>query len=459
MFPTAVLVLVIAAPPAAPEPADAFQQAERLYASDRFGEAEPLYQRALAANDRFLKRQAHNRLLALYVRSGRPDKALQHSAVFRDWLKKVGGEDGFAALDLLAARCHLELGYPDAAETELTAALEAKTPLAPDRRLEARRLHAEVAIQKKDTAEKNTLAELETDAAAVLKDATRDNDGSLRVTAGRYLAESLFRRGDIAGALATLAPFPALHDKLGDPLGRRDTQWQRAKLLAAQGKFADAEPLFKEALELHSKYQPKRRLIAGDIQAEWSVAAVVAGKPAEAAQTPRRGGNRLQGRARCPGRQPGCRRRAGRIRATSNAHAVGQAVCAGARRDPHRWRAVVRRPAPRRPFEVRPRRVGTDRRRVSGRAAVAPASTHRPRRVQPAEPSRAAASVGEFGDCGTRLRVARTRRSVAGAVRRTVPQAQARGRPAARRMRLPRRCDRGPQGRVCRRHDPLPHRP
>jgi hypothetical protein len=39
-------------------------------------------------------------------------------------------------------------------------------------------------------------------------------------------------------------------------------------------KYADAAPLFREALELHHKYQPKRRLVAGDVLAEWSVAAL-----------------------------------------------------------------------------------------------------------------------------------------------------------------------------------------
>ncbi|MBM3979701.1 MAG: CHAT domain-containing protein, partial [Planctomycetes bacterium] len=103
--------------------------------------------------------------------------------------------------------------------------------------------------------------------------------GPGRVTAGRYLAEALFRRGDTAGALAALADFPDLHDKLDDPLGRRDTQRQRAVLFAAQNKTADAVALFKEALELHQKHQPKRRLVAGDILAEWSVAAAKADAP------------------------------------------------------------------------------------------------------------------------------------------------------------------------------------
>lgn len=283
MFPAAVVLLALAAPPV--DPADAFGRAERLYAADRFGEAEPLYQRALATTDnRYLKRETFNRLIGLYVRSGRPDKALNLVGTFGAWLKQVGETDGFAALDLLAARCRLDLGYPDAADKLLATALATKPPLDTGDRLEALRLRAEVALQKKDAGEKARWAELEAAAARVLKSAESANDGPLRVTAGRYLAESLFRRGDAAAALAVLAPFPDYFTRLDDPLGVRDTQRQRAKLTAAAGKYPEAAALFKEALDLHRKRWPKRRLFAGDTLAEWAEAARAAGKPADAAK-------------------------------------------------------------------------------------------------------------------------------------------------------------------------------
>ena len=273
MFPTAlVLVFALAAPP--DSPAEAFQKAESLYAADRFGEAEPLYEAALRADDRFLKRQAFNRLMNLYVRSGRPDKAIRLAKPYRAWLTDVRDPAGLAALDLLTGQCLLELGYTDDADTHLIAALAADPPLARARRLEALRLRAEVALQRKDAAENARWAELEKAAAEQAKEAKRTGDGPARVTPGRYLAEARLRRGDTAGALAALAELPDLHDKLEDPLGRRDTQRQRAKLFAAQGKYSEAAALFKEALDLHRKHQPKRRLVTGDILAEWSIAAV-----------------------------------------------------------------------------------------------------------------------------------------------------------------------------------------
>jgi hypothetical protein len=70
----ALLSLALAQPPS---PAEALERAEKLYAADKFGEAEPLLRAATASEEPFLKRRAYNRLLALYLRSGRPDRALE----------------------------------------------------------------------------------------------------------------------------------------------------------------------------------------------------------------------------------------------------------------------------------------------------------------------------------------------------------------------------------------------
>ncbi|AWM38850.1 hypothetical protein C1280_18925 [Gemmata obscuriglobus] len=273
------MVLLLAAQPA---PAEAFRQAERFAAEDRFGDAEPLYRSALDTDDRFLKRQAFNRLMSLYVRSGRPDKALRTGDAFREWLKTVGDPDGSGALELLTAQCHLDLGYPDTAETHVTAALGARPPLAPPLVLDALRLRCETAALKRDGSETRRWAELERAAADTLKVAERTNTAAVRVAAARALADALAKRGDRAAALAALEGLPALHDALSDALGRRDTQLQRAKLLAARRQFASAEPLFTEALTLHRKAQPEQRVTAGDILAEWAAAALAAGKTADA---------------------------------------------------------------------------------------------------------------------------------------------------------------------------------
>src|SRR5262249_12683981 len=157
------------------------QKAEELYSADKFGDAEPLFQAALRAEDRFIKRQAFNRLMNLYVRSGRPDKAIKLSTPYRDWLKEVDDRAGLAALDLLTGECLLERGSADKADKHPVAALAASS-LPPERKLETLRLRAEVALQRKDTAEKDRWAELEKTAADLAKQAQNDNDGAARIT-------------------------------------------------------------------------------------------------------------------------------------------------------------------------------------------------------------------------------------------------------------------------------------
>ncbi|MBN9519092.1 CHAT domain-containing protein [bacterium] len=278
MLPVAVLLLTAAAPES---PAEVFRRAEAAHAADRFGDAEPLFLSLTRGDDPYFKRQSYERLLNLYVRSGRQDRAVKLAEPFRAWLTAVGDRAAFAELDLLLGECHLGLGYPDRADAHLSAALGAA--LSPERRLEALRLRGEVSAYRKRGDEAERWAALRDAAAALAARVEQLSDPALRVAATRYRAEGLVRGGDAGGALAALALLPDLHDRLRDPVGRRDTQRQRAKLLADRGRYADAAPLFAEALELQQKHQPGRRVATGDILAEWAAAAAAAGKDAEAA--------------------------------------------------------------------------------------------------------------------------------------------------------------------------------
>jgi CHAT domain-containing protein len=279
MLPLAVLLLTAAAPET---PAEVFRRAEAAHAADRFGEAEPLFLSLTRGGDRYYKRQSYERLLGLYVRSGRQDRAVALAGPYRAWLGEVGDREALPELDLLLGECHLGLGYPDRADAHLTAALDARPALAPERRLEALRLRAEVSAFRKRADEAARWAALREAAAELFARADRLGDTPLRVTAVRYRAEALFRAGDADAALAALAALPDLHDRLRDPLGRRDTQRLRAKLLAGRGRYADAAPLFAEALELQQKHQPDRRVAVGDILSDWAAAAAAAGKHEDA---------------------------------------------------------------------------------------------------------------------------------------------------------------------------------
>ncbi len=281
LLPLALALWSPAAPPDA-DPVAAFRQAEVHFADDRPGLAEPLYRTALTAADNYTVRRSYERLMALYIKSARADKAISLADPFREWLTKVGDVGTAAQLDVVCGECYVELALYDRAETAYAAALDAKQPLPADYVLRAYRGRAEVAAWRKLPTLPQRWRDLEENAVAVRKVADASNERGLRIVADRARAEALNFRGEATTALEVLAALPALHDQLGDPLGRRDTQTLRAKILAGAGRYAEAEPLFREAIEIHRRAQPKKHTIPGDIFASWATAAEAAGKKTEA---------------------------------------------------------------------------------------------------------------------------------------------------------------------------------
>jgi CHAT domain-containing protein/tetratricopeptide (TPR) repeat protein len=277
------LVVALCVPAQASEdPLAAFKRAEEHFAADRPALAEPLYQAALKAKDAFTVRRSYERLMALYIKSARADKAVRIAGPFREWLNKVGDAATTRQLDVVCGECYLELALYDEAEAAFAAALTGKADLLGDFTLRAYRGRVEVARGRRTDDVRKRWQELEDAAAAIRRAAGRDGDVPLRIAADRERAEAVNARGDAALALALLAELPALHDKLGDPLGRRDTQRLRANVLAAGGRYAEAVPFYREAIDVHKRNRPKLQMVVGDILVDWSIAAAAAGKRTEA---------------------------------------------------------------------------------------------------------------------------------------------------------------------------------
>jgi CHAT domain-containing protein/tetratricopeptide (TPR) repeat protein len=278
--------LLVGSPGAAADtPAEVLRRAEALAAADRPADAEPLYLEAIHRGEPFTRRRAYFRLMAAYIKSGRADKAVRLADPFRTWLRDVRDRAAEAELDAILGECFLGLGHYEAADRHFAAALAPNRDGSADVRLGALRGRAEVADQKRDAAgAKQRWADLEEAARDAVALAEKATDAPFHIKAAQYLALALYRRGDTKAALATLAPLPDLHDRIKDPVGRRDTQRQRANLLAASDHFADAVPLFREALALHREHRGTRRIPAGDILAEWMAAARAANQRDEAAR-------------------------------------------------------------------------------------------------------------------------------------------------------------------------------
>lgn len=255
----------------------AFQKAEDAAAADRPADAEPLYREAIRTGDLFIRRRAYLRLAGEFVRSGRQDRAIDLGREFRGWLQTVKDREGEAELDTILGDCYATLGHLTTAAGLYDAALAPGTGLPTEGKLRALRGRAAVAdAQKNFEAADRHWADLAKEAIAAVATAEAASVLKMQIVARSHLAAALHRLNDTTGALAALEPLPGFHDRLQDPLGRRDTQRQRANLLAAAGKYAEAVPLYEEALELHRKHRPKRRLAAADILAEWTTAATTA---------------------------------------------------------------------------------------------------------------------------------------------------------------------------------------
>lgn len=282
MIVAALIVASTLATPAADTPIAILSRAVELTAADHLGDAEPLYRDAIRRGDPYTRRQAYLRLGNLYLRSGRADKGVQLAAEFRAWLHEVGDGPGEAELDVLVGECYARLGHYATADRHFTDAIREGRGVSVEGQLTALRGRAEIADQLRDTAaSRQRWADLAAAARVAAAAAKRENDVASRVKSVRYLAEALRRKGDTAAALAALDSLPDLHDELRDPLGRRDTQRQRANLLAGAGRYAEAVPLFRETLTLHRTHRANRRMTVGEVLAEWADAAAASGDRSE----------------------------------------------------------------------------------------------------------------------------------------------------------------------------------
>ena len=138
---------------AAPPAVEALQRAEELYRTGDLLEAEPLYQAATRAGRGQLRRQAYDRLLTLYARMGRPDRAVQTALAYQPLLAEQGDRARLQQLGLELGRDYLALGHYAEAEAAIQGALadrRAASALPRMRRLSAWADLARIAGHRRD---------------------------------------------------------------------------------------------------------------------------------------------------------------------------------------------------------------------------------------------------------------------------------------------------------------------
>jgi tetratricopeptide (TPR) repeat protein len=243
-----------AAGQAAP-PATTLMRAEEYYRAGDLLEAEPLYQDVARSGEGELRRQAYDRLLTLYPRLGRFDRAVQTGLAYQAWLVRLDDRARLQQLGLELGQSYLALGHYPEAETALKQALDdhpAAPSLAPVQRLAAWAGLARIAERRRDRPEEaaRRWAEVERQARAALDDSGRTLSSADEAACTRLLADACRARGRPEQGIVVLRSLLARYEAARDTAALREVLRRLAALHGAAGDHAAAEADLRRALKL-----------------------------------------------------------------------------------------------------------------------------------------------------------------------------------------------------------------
>jgi CHAT domain-containing protein/tetratricopeptide (TPR) repeat protein len=279
---------------------ESFRRAEDKYkAGDLVGAAE-LYRRAADASPE-LRDDCYERLAHVYSRLAHLDQAIQCGLRCEEGLRRAAGGRGPEAagarerlreLHLLLGECYLTLGHHRPADRHIEQGLESAnargvSPLPPARVLAALTSLARSAEKRGDRARADRLwARVEALAREQLDHPPTPLSDADRVACVWKLADSYRFMGKPALAIPRLTALLAVHDRLHDRDGKRDTLRRLAAAHAelalalerqkrgeeAKGEHARAEEELRQALVLHDAVRGADRILRGDLAAELALA-------------------------------------------------------------------------------------------------------------------------------------------------------------------------------------------
>jgi CHAT domain-containing protein/tetratricopeptide (TPR) repeat protein len=270
---------------------EAIRQADRLYRADQLLSAEPLYRQGLNASDHADRRRCYDQLLAIYVRVGRQDQAIQTGREYLKWLLKTRDRMRAREVKLDLGRWYYNLGHYATAEEPYLRDARAEfkdAPWRPAHRLTALTYLALAAEKQGERARAGRAwREVEAFARSLLEGRRRARDPALRIECVRRLADSYRFQGRPGEAIPRLEQILPIFARLRppDPLGQRDTLRQLAehlKHLKMAKSNVEAEKRLKEALELHKEHAAGDRLTRAELDDQLGDVLEQQGRPEEA---------------------------------------------------------------------------------------------------------------------------------------------------------------------------------
>jgi CHAT domain-containing protein len=291
-LPALLLLLALPSAKSAPPLAEAakgpegdlYQRAEKLCAANRLAEAEVLYRKGLAGEPS-LRLACLNRLLPLYARLGRCDRAVQTALASRPWLRDAGELKRLRLLSLQLGDYYLQLGHAHSAERHLHEALDrGPYPLTAYQQVIGWSLRARAATRLENRASATRFwAEVDQGGRALLENPAVSLTARERIECLRSVVASYRQRGADDRALVELrtlyqvclhaqsSPGEAAHAVLRTAAKQSDerlpvceTLRELAGLYAERGDFASAYRCLLGALDRHQEARGDR-LTAGDL--------------------------------------------------------------------------------------------------------------------------------------------------------------------------------------------------
>jgi CHAT domain-containing protein/tetratricopeptide (TPR) repeat protein len=254
-------------------------RAERLYERSELAAAEPLYLAALPQARGTERRLCFDRLLSIYYRLGRHDRAIRLGDEYRAWLATAGDEPRRREVLHQVGVCYLALGHFGEAGGRFREVLEDRPGLpapSPRVRVEALAYLAQIAekFDRRDEARKRWL-EVEAYARKVLDDPPEPLAWEDRTACTAKLSDGYRFLKRPAEAIDRLKPLLDDNERRKDVAGQCEALRMLAGHRAADNDLAGAERDLRRALALAATLDRPDRVRLGDLRQD--LAGVLAG--------------------------------------------------------------------------------------------------------------------------------------------------------------------------------------
>jgi CHAT domain-containing protein/tetratricopeptide (TPR) repeat protein len=247
---------------------DAAVRAEKLYLAGKLVDAEKLYLAALRGPVRVDVRLCYERLLGIYGKLGREDRAVQIGLEYKRWLDAVPDPARVRTLKGDLGLWYFALGHHATSAALLREALADPTAGAFDAPTRLALSFALARVVSRQNSAERMAAWHDVERAAQVVLATPQLPVKDTIQPTWVFAESLRQQKKYDAAIEALRRLLPLLEDPPAPLSKRDTIRRIAQVQLADNRFAAAKETLDRALLLHKESDADNHLLGGDLAAD-----------------------------------------------------------------------------------------------------------------------------------------------------------------------------------------------